>query len=165
MAVMSATAGSFPLDDQAARRCRILSDSFTRLLGRPLLPDMQQMPADDRALAQALYDAPVVIVSHGSEADPVFWFANRTAQRLWEMEWPEFIRMPSRRSAEPEEHGEREKLLRRAQEHGYINDYRGVRISASGRRFRIEDVVLWNLSDDSGVHVGQAATFARWTFL
>ncbi len=162
MAVMSPSTAPFLTHAATVQRCRILCDSFARLLGRPLLPGLA---ADDRVLAQQLYDAQMVIVSHGTEPDPVFWFANRTAQRLWEVEWSEFIRMPSRRSAEPEEHGEREKLLRRAQEHGYIDDYRGARISASGRRFRIENVVLWNLSDDSGVHVGQAATFARWTFL
>lgn len=159
---MPAAAPTMLQDALLARRCRILCDSYARLLGRPLLPDL---PADDRALVQALYDAPVVVVSHGTEADPVFWFANRTAQRLWEVDWPTFISMPSRRSVEPDEHADREALLRRAAEHGYIDDYRGVRISASGRRFRIEDVVLWNLTDDHGVRCGQAATFAHWTFL
>ena len=159
---MSAAVSNFPLDGHAVRRCRILCDSFARLLGRPLLP---QTPTDDRAVAQALYDAPVVIVSHGIQADPIFWFANRTAQRLWEVDWPTFTSMPSRKSVEPDEHVAREGLLRRAAEHGYIDDYRGVRISASGRRFRIEDVVLWNLTDDQGQRIGQAATFATWTFL
>ena len=159
---MSATLSDFPLDGHAVRRCRILCDSFARLLGRPLLP---QVPADDRALAQALYDAPLAIVSHGTEPDPIFWFANRTAQKLWEMEWERFTRLPSRLSAEADERATREALLRRAEEHGYIDDYRGVRVSASGRRFAIEDVVLWNLTDEHGQRVGQAATFARWTFL
>lgn len=159
---MSAVVPSVLLDAQLGRRCRILCDSFARLLGRPLLAEL---PADDRALAQALYDAPAVIVSHGTEPDPIFWFANRTAQRLWEVDWPTFTRMPSRQSVEPEEHAEREALLRRAAEHGYIDDYRGVRISASGRRFRIEDVILWNLTDERGQRVGQAAMFARWSHL
>lgn len=150
------------LTDGIAQRCRVLAHSFARLLGRPLLPGL---PTADRALAQALYDAPVVIVSHGIEPDPLFWFANRTAQRLWEVDWPTFTRMPSRLSAEADERATRESLLRRAQNHGYIDDYRGVRISASGRRFRIEDVILWNLTDERGQRIGQAATFAHWTFL
>lgn len=159
---MSANAQDFPLDDQAVRRCRMLCDSFARLLGRPLLPDL---PHDNRALALALYHATPVIVSHGIEADPVFWFANRTAQRLWELDWQRFTRMPSRQSVAADEHEDREELLRRARERGYISDYRGVRISASGRRFRIEDVVLWNLTDDAGRRVGQAATFSTWAYL
>jgi hypothetical protein len=150
------------LTDDVAQRCRVLAHSFARLLGRPLLSDL---PSDNRALAQVLYDAPVVIVSHGTESDPIFWFANRTAQRLWEVDWPTFTKMPSRKSVAPDEYQDREALLRRAAEHGYIDDYRGVRISASGRRFRIEDVVLWNLTDERGQRVGQAATFARWVFL
>ena len=30
-----------------------------------------------------LYDAPAALLMHGNEADPVFCYANRTAQRLW----------------------------------------------------------------------------------
>lgn len=159
---MSDETFSLRADGALLCRCRILADSFERLLGRPLLPDV---PRDGRALAQALYDAPVVIVSHGTEPDPVFWFANRVAQRLWEMDWDRFTRTPSRLSAEPDERATREALLKRAAERGYIDDYRGVRVSATGRRFRIEGVVLWNLADANGERQGQAAMFSRWTEL
>ena len=40
---------------------------------------------------------------------------------------------------------------------GFIRDYAGVRIAASGRRFRIDDAVVWNLVDADGVRHGQAA--------
>jgi hypothetical protein len=162
MAVMSPSTAPFLADAATVHRCRVLCDSFARLLGRPLLPGLA---VDDRVLAQQLYDARVVIVAHGIEADPVFWFANRTAQTLWELDWQHFTRMPSRQSVAADEHQDREELLRRAREHGFIDDYRGVRVSASGRRFRIEDVVLWNLTDERGQRIGQAATFARWEFL
>jgi hypothetical protein len=158
-----AVAPSSPwLDDRVVQRCRILADSFQRVFARPVIP---QPPADDRALAQALYDAPVVIVSHGDEPDPVFWFANRTAQRLWEVAWADFIRMPSRQSVESGGHEERERLLARTRACGGIDDYQGVRISASGRRFRIQDVAFFNLSAPSGALVGQAAVFATWRHL
>ena len=48
-----------------------------------------------------LYDAPAALLMHGNEADPVFCYANRTAQRLWGLTWNEFMRLPSRLSAEP----------------------------------------------------------------
>ncbi len=48
-----------------------------------------------------LYDAPAALLMHGNEADPVFCYANRTAQGLWGLTWDEFIRLPSRLSAEP----------------------------------------------------------------
>jgi hypothetical protein len=42
---------------------------------------------------------------------------------------------------------------------GFIDDYAGTRISATGRRFRIERAVVWNLIDAAGVRHGQAAMF------
>lgn len=150
------------LSDEVVQRCGWLAAGFRRWTGRELLADLPQEPL---ARARALYDAPQVIVSHGPQVDPVFWFANRTAQRLWEVDWPAFIRMPSRQSVEAGEHDDRERLLARAKVHGYVDDYQGVRMSASGRRFRIQNVVLWNLRDEHDQPAGQAATFADWTFL
>lgn len=150
------------LSDEVVQRCGWLAAGFRRWTGRELLADLAHHPI---ALARALYDAPQVIVAHGTQADPVFWFANRTAQRLWEVDWATFIRTPSRQSVEAGEHDDRERLLARAQAHGYVDDYQGVRISASGRRFRIQNVVLWNLRNEHDQPAGQAATFADWTFL
>jgi hypothetical protein len=53
-------------------------------------------------------------------------------------------------------------LLERVRDHGFIDDYAGVRVSATGRRFRIERAVVWNLLDEAGRLHGQAATFAHW---
>lgn len=159
---MSGAARDFPLDEAALRRCRLLCDSFARLLGRALLPGL---PHDDLARARALYDADPVIVAHDAQPDPVFWFANRAAQRLWELDWERFTRLPSRLSAEPEERTARAALLHRVATAGFIDDYRGVRISGGGRRFRIEGALVWTVTDDHGRTAGQAATFARWEFL
>ena len=51
-------------------------------------------------------------------------------------------------------------LLDRVTSSGFIDDYAGIRISAKGRRFRIENAIVWNLIDADGVRHGQAATFA-----
>ena len=53
-------------------------------------------------------------------------------------------------------------MLERVSRDGFIDDYAGVRISASGKRFRIERAVVWNLVDPAGGHHGQAATFSHW---
>ncbi|HTU26422.1 MAG TPA: MEKHLA domain-containing protein, partial [Pirellulales bacterium] len=45
---------------------------------------------------------------------------------------------------------------------GFVDDYQGIRISSTGRRFRIEQAVVWNVLDVTGAKVGQAATFSRW---
>lgn len=135
--------------------------SFRHLVGRDLLPPAAA-PAN---LAVMLRDAPFVVLSHGLEADPVLNYGNRAALALWEMDFAELTRMPSRVTAEPMLREERERLLAVAAAKGYIDDYAGVRISSSGRRFRIENAIIWNVQDASGAPRGQAATFDRWTFL
>ena len=113
----------------------------------------------------ALYAAPGVVLMHGRQADPLFCYANRAAQALWGFSWDEFTALPSRLSAEPVAREERQRLLERARERGFIDDYAGVRIARDGRRFRITGVVLWNVDDAAGVPLGQAAVFRAWTFL
>jgi hypothetical protein len=78
------------------------------------------------------------------------------------MSWQKMVSLPSRRSAEPRAQAERRRLLDRVSQHGWIDDYSGVRVAASGRRFRIAAATVWNLLDETGTAVGQAAAFARW---
>jgi MEKHLA domain len=68
-------------------------------------------------------------------------------------------------STRPEapERQERERLLARVTAHGIIDDYSGIRIAKSGRRFRILRATVWNLSDAAGRPLGQAAAFSDWT--
>lgn len=140
---------------------RLLRESFLRLTGRHLLPGEQA----DSEFARRLFEAPFVVMSHGAEADPLFNYANRRAMHLFEMDWETFTALPSRYSAEPVNREERQRLLEQVGTHGFIDDYSGVRIAASGRRFRIEQAVVWNLVDEDGVFRGQAAMFDHWTFL
>lgn len=43
---------------------------------------------------------------------------------------------------------------------GYIDDYKGVRVSSTGKRFMIKQCIVWEVIDADGVRRGQAATFA-----
>jgi hypothetical protein len=113
-------------------------------------------------LWQACWTAPRVIVAHGMEADPIFFYGNQLALSCFELDFAAFTRLPSRYSAEPLLREEREALLARVRDHGFIEDYAGVRVSASGKRFRIEQAVVWNLFDENRDRHGQAATFERW---
>ena len=72
---------------------------------------------------------------------------------------------PSRLTAEPMHRDERAEMLRRTSRDGYIDDYRGVRISTTGRRFLIERATVWNVLDTAGQPAGQAATFSDWSTL
>lgn len=139
-------------EPQAARMIAAVAASFARLLGRPLT-----QTGDD--VVEALWHAPQVIVAHGTQADPVFFFGNRAALDCFETDLEGLLAMPSRLSAEAPARDERQALLDRVASDGFIDDYSGMRISAKGRRFGIERAVVWNVSDEHGQHVGQAATF------
>ena len=142
-----------PLDTPDMRsRLDLIATSYRRLTGRHLVA-----PAED--MAHALWTAPRVIVAHGAEADPIFFFGNRAALDRFEMSLEDFAAMPSRLSAEPMLREERKALLDRVARDGFIDDIAGIRISATGRRFHIERATVWNLIDEDGVAHGQAATF------
>jgi hypothetical protein len=138
---------------------QLLLDSFRRWTGRELLirtgtPDVQ---------AQALFAAPFVVVSHGTEADPLLNYGNQQALDLWELSWAQLTSTPSRLTAEPMNRDERARMLAVAEKQGYYSGYRGIRISSTGKRFLVEDATVWNVVDGQEIRVGQAATFARWT--
>jgi hypothetical protein len=139
----------------------LLRSSFQRLTGRELIG--KSLNAEQAVLQ--LQQAPFAVVSHGVGADPVFNYANQTALGLFEMEWKDFIQLPSRLSAEAMEQNERDRLLQRVTQFGFVDDYCGVRISSTGRRFLVKDATVWNLLDDSGQYKGQAALIRHWQYL
>jgi len=156
----------------AAHAALILA-AHARLVGRPLLgPEAaaagEPAPGDagrDQATARALYHSPLVILAHDAAEDPVFTYGNLAAQRRFELSWAELTALPSRCSAEPLDRAERARLLEAVARRGFIDDYAGVRVSRTGRRFRIERTVVWNLVDEAGRRLGQAAAFDHWTDL
>lgn len=135
--------------------------SLAHWTGRELAPGI----SDPRERARLLFEAPYVLVSHGTEADPILNYGNRAALALWETTWDELTRMPSRLTAEAPNREERARLLERVTRDGFIADYSGVRISRTGRRFRIDEATVWNLITPHGHPCGQAAMFSNWTFL
>lgn len=139
----------------------MLHQSYLKRAGRPLLPALRNPGQALRAFTAT----PVAIVSHGTEMDPVFNYGNPAALRLFEMDWEHFTQLPSRKSAEAPERSERLRLLSTVTQHGIIQNYRGIRVSATGRRFCIRNATVWNLEDAQGVYRGQAAAFAQWEFL
>jgi hypothetical protein len=140
---------------------QILLNSYSQLLAKELL----NRSATPEVQSQQLYLAPFVIVSHGTESDPVLNYGNKIALELWEMDWQSFTATPSKNTAEPVNQATRQQMLAQAHSQGFINNYQGVRISRSGRRFAISSATVWNLQDLMGQPCGQAATFDRWQFL
>ena len=103
---------------------QLLLDSFAERLGRELIP--RTGTAADQA--DRLFHAPFVVAAHGTEIDPVLNYGNAKALVLWEMTWEEFTRTPSRLTAEPVHRDERSRLLAQTHQHGYVDDYSGIRI-------------------------------------
>ncbi|MGH7783552.1 MAG: MEKHLA domain-containing protein [Candidatus Binatia bacterium] len=154
---------SEPSDDNRylEQHVRQLLGSFAHWVGRSLIdPDLSAVEQ-----ARRLYHAPFVVLSHNSAADPILNYANQLGLTLFELTWSELTNLPSRQTAEPVHQAERARLLNTVSTQGYIDDYRGVRIAKSWRRFIIEKAIVWNLIDDGGAISGQAATFSAWRFL
>ena len=133
----------------------LLTDSYARLVGALLVPQGK----DPGWLYR---EAPFAVLAHGTDPDPKFIYANKCAQACFEYSWGEFLALPSRLSAEPIDRAERQRLLDQVARNGFLCGYRGIRVAKSGRRFLIEDGVVWELIDRDGVRRGQAATFRSW---
>ena len=125
------------------------------------------IPRDGTAEEQAekLFNAPFAVVSHGTEADPVFKYGNKKALELFETSWEDFTKMPSRNSAEPMEQKLRTEFMERVTKNGFVDNYEGIRISSSGKRFLMKSAIVWNVLDEDGKYCGQAATFSSWAYL
>ncbi len=148
-------------DPQILQWTQYLLDSYAFLVKQELI----SRSGTTFEQANNLFNSQFVVASHGLQDDPVLNYGNQTALSLWEMDWQDFTRTPSRLTAEPVNREERARMLKQAQTQGYISDYRGVRISSTGKRFLVEQATIWNIQKPNGSVVGQGATFSTWKFL
>lgn len=140
---------------------QILLDSYARFVGTELI----NRSGTHAEQAERLFEASFVVVSHGTQDDPLLNYGNAAALELWQISVTDLLKTPSRMTAEPMHRDERAKLLARTSQNGFVDDYRGIRIATTGQRFLIERATVWNLLDCEGNRAGQAATFSEWTFL
>ena len=138
----------------------MLVSSFELFTGKNIFPPEIEV----NNVSRELFFAPFAVMSHGTETDPIFNYANQCALDLFEMSWDNFIKLPSRWSAEMDSQKERDRILQRVSEDGYVDDYAGVRITSKGRRFQITNAIVWNVFDE-GRYFGQAALIRDWAFL
>ena len=136
-------------------------DSYIRLVKQTLI--IREGTLQEQA--ERLFNCTFVVASHGLQDDPILNYGNQAALDLWEMDWEQFTQTPSRLTAEPVNREERARMLEQAQTHGYISDYRGIRISRSGKRFLVERATVWTIQKPDGTPLGQAAAFSDWTYL
>lgn len=137
----------------------LLVSSYRRTVGRePVFLEHGQPHSAEWLYSYASHP----VLAHNTDPDPRFIYANRAAQTAFEYDWDEITSLPSRLSAEPIDREERQRLLDSVARHGFATGYSGVRIAKSGRRFLIEEGLVWQLIDRDGAVRGQAATFAQW---
>ncbi|WGZ92761.1 MAG: MEKHLA domain-containing protein [Candidatus Thiothrix putei] len=146
---------------QLTTHLHLLHSSFRHYVGR----DLADLPWQGESTVNTLDTAPFVLLSHNTDADPIFTYGNQKALEVFEMDWETLTQLPSRYSAEALVREEREHLLQTVARQGYIDNYAGVRISSTGRRFLIHQAIVWNLRDAHGNYAGQAAYFDHWEFL
>ncbi len=118
----------------------LVSDSYRRVTGADLPP---AQPA----------------LAHDGSSDPLITWVNAAAALLWQRSPHRFVGIPSRWTALPGDRAERAHAL---SADGVSRGYAGLRVSAVGRRFRIEDATIWPVTEPDGRMVGQAATFPNW---
>ena len=154
----------YPTDDNdyLSGHVALVLASYRNLLSEELLPDAAVNPKN---LANCLFHAPFAVLSHTTDDDPLFNYANLKALELFGFHWEGLIGLPSRLSAEPAAQADRDRLLKEVGEKGYIKDYQGIRLTKQGKRFLINNAVVWNLRDISGNFAGQAACIKEWQFL
>ena len=134
--------------------------SYLRLINQELIT----REGTTQKQAERLYKSSFIVASHGLQDDPILNYGNQAALRLWEMDWDQFTQTPSRLTAEPVNRDKRARMLEQAKTHGYISDYRGIRISSSGKRFLVEKATVWNIQKPDGTPLGQAAMFSDWAY-
>lgn len=149
------------LIDAWSRQSTALLNSYYALFGQELISRTHHPTRD----AECLFTAPFAVISHGVESDPLLNFANKFALDLWEFDPVTLRTTPSRLTAEVKAQDEREKILTETRQKGFFKNYEGIRISASGKRFMILNVTIWNITGVCGEPLGQAATFMNWRAL
>ena len=138
---------------------RLLTQSYCALFERPIIDGV------DEPSVQQVCNADFALVSHGTEADPLFNFGNDLALTLFERSFEDFVQLPSRKSSGQTRDEDRIRLLDEVTRNGFIENYSGVRVSASGRKFEISNAVVWKVDDEHGIYQGQAAKISTWRYL
>jgi hypothetical protein len=143
-------------EDELRVRAHRLLRSYRHWAGEELI---ELAGDDDASRARALFDAPLAVLAHDARPDPLCVYANAAALAAFELSRADAPAFPTSRTVDPAARDERRAALARAGEAGLLSGYSGVRVSTTGRRFRIHDGRIWTVLDDDGRPVGQAAAF------
>lgn len=136
----------------------LLNESYRHWMGEYLV---QQ--SDPGAVLETLNQSDFVLVSHGLEANPTFNYGNLSALSMFGCDLQEFLQLASKDTVPEADLEARSQLTLEVETKGYVPNYCGVRLGNSGRKWKIEHGVVWQLIDNLGRIHGHAACFTRWT--
>ncbi|MFI8221635.1 MEKHLA domain-containing protein [Pseudomonas sp. NPDC085632] len=105
------------------------------------------------------HQAPYSVLSHNDLDDPCFVYANECALACFKYSREIFYAMPSRFSASSLDRLARQALLEVVSDKGIASGYCGYRVDRQGAAFMIHDGIVWEVLNEAGIRIGQAALF------
>ena len=94
------------------------------------------------------------IASHDSNG--FFNYLNKAALSLFKVTKDQVIGRSTTMTAPKSEQKQRNELLNQVNSHGFIDNYKGIRVTSDGELFQIEDATIWNVVDKNSHKMGQA---------
>jgi MEKHLA domain len=110
-------------------------------------------------LGEQVFNADFYLLTHNCDRDPILNYGNQRVLKLWEISWLELTQMYSRETAKSSDRLARSAVMEKVAAQNYIRGYNGIRVSKTGREFKIVDVTIWNLFTRDRQAYGQAAWF------
>ena len=131
----------------------LINSSFEKYLKKTL-------PLKDSGdLVESFNECSFPIASHDSNG--FFNYLNKAALSLFKVSLDQVIGKPSTMTAPESEQKERDGLLNQVNSHGFIENYKGVRVASDGKLFKIKDATIWNIVDKESIKIGQAVIIYR----
>ena len=94
------------------------------------------------------------IASH--DTNGFFNYLNKSALSLFKVTNDQVIGRSTTMTAPKSEQKQRNELLNQVNSHGFIDNYKGIRVTSDGELFQIEDATIWNVVDKNSHKMGQA---------
>jgi hypothetical protein len=103
-----------------------------------------------------------VVISHGNQDDPIYNYANQAGLLFFGYREEEFVQLPSRYSApDGALRDDRSIIVQHVLDHGWSIIPQAIRQTKSGDCYFVHRILYFNVYDDEGSRIGQAATFDR----
>jgi hypothetical protein len=137
---------------------RCVSNSLQRFYGKSLYEEISlAVPA---VTADVHSNERHVVISHGTQEDPIYNYANKAGLQFSGYSEDEFVQLPSRYSApDGSLRADRSVIVQHVIQHGWAIIPEAIRQNKAGQCFLVQRILFFNVYDDNGNRIGQAATF------